>query len=74
MSLNKELLDILVCPASKGKLELTPEEDGLICRESGLVYPIVDGIPVMLTSEAVPLAEWPEKKPAASEDSETAAD
>lgn len=58
MSLNEELLKILVCPVSKGELELTPEQDGLICRESGLVYPIRDGIPIMLKEEAIPLEKW----------------
>ena len=65
MSLNKDLLDILVCPVSKAELELTPEEDGLICRESGLVYPIVDEIPIMLADEAIPLDEWPTRRPSA---------
>lgn len=58
MALNKDLLDILACPKSKDPLELTPEEDGLICRACGLVYPVRDQIPVMLIEEAVPLAEW----------------
>ena len=44
--LDKKLLDILVCPVSKGSLEQIGDE--LICRESNLAYPIKDGIPVML--------------------------
>ena len=59
MALNKELLDILVCPECKGDLELTQEEDGLICRACALVYPIRDEIPVMLVEEAVRLKDWP---------------
>ncbi|MFW6324272.1 MAG: Trm112 family protein [Desulfovibrionales bacterium] len=62
MALNKELLDILACPKCKGDLELTPQEDGLICRSCELVYPIREDIPVMLMEEAVPLSEWPAQK------------
>lgn len=61
MALNKELLDILVCPECKGDLELTPEEDGLICRACEVVYPIRDEIPIMLVDEAIGLDAWPKK-------------
>ena len=47
---DKKLLDILVCPRCKGKLLFKREE--LICRFDRLAYPIRDGIPVMLESEA----------------------
>lgn len=50
--IDKKLLSILVCPVSKGKLEYNAEEQELVCRMSGLAYPIRDGIPVMLESEA----------------------
>jgi hypothetical protein len=72
-----ELLAILVCPKTKGELELValpPElgrrladkyrehfrdeepvvEEGLYCAASGLVYPIVSDIPIMLVDEALP--------------------
>jgi uncharacterized protein len=62
MTIDKELLDILVCPACKGILELTEKEDGLICYSCQLKYPIIDGIPVMMTDEAVRLDSG-EKKP-----------
>ncbi|MFP4071440.1 MAG: Trm112 family protein [Desulfovibrionales bacterium] len=62
MALNKELLDILACPKCKGDLELTPEKDGLICRNCALVYPIEEDIPIMLVEEAVPLDKWPARK------------
>ncbi len=55
MALNKELLDILVCPQCKGDLELTAQQDGLICRACKLLYRIVDDIPVMLIDEALKL-------------------
>jgi hypothetical protein len=59
MVLNKELLSILVCPACKGDLELTENEDGLICRACEVVYPIRDEIPIMLKEEAIKIQDWP---------------
>ena len=53
--LNKELLDILVCPQCKGPVELTPQEDGLTCRNCMLLYEVRDDIPIMLIDEAKPL-------------------
>ncbi|MFC0269384.1 Trm112 family protein [Kushneria aurantia] len=50
--MDKELLAMLVCPESGGRLEYDREQGELICRESGLAYPIIDGIPVMLTGRA----------------------
>ena len=50
--LDKKLLDILVCPVSKAPLEYDEENQELICKASGLAYPIRDGIPVMLESES----------------------
>jgi uncharacterized protein YbaR (Trm112 family) len=55
MSLTKELLEILACPKCKGDIKLTENEDGLICEKCRLLYPIRDGIPVMLIDEALPL-------------------
>ena len=80
MPIDPELLEILVCPKTKGTLELVelPEsvklrlvekyrvhfrdeeplvEDGLYCAQSGLVYPIVSDIPVMLIEEALPASD-----------------
>jgi uncharacterized protein YbaR (Trm112 family) len=54
MALSPELLDILVCPADKAKVELTADESGLKCTECGRVYPIREDIPVMLIEEATP--------------------
>ncbi|MEK9543073.1 MAG: Trm112 family protein [Luminiphilus sp.] len=50
--LDPKLLEILVCPVSKAPLEYLPEQQELICRASGLAYPIRDDIPVMLENEA----------------------
>ena len=51
-SVDKKLLSILVCPISKAPLEYDPQGNELVCRASGLAYPIRDGIPVMLEGEA----------------------
>ena len=52
MAISKELLDILVCPACRAKVELKPDESGLKCVQCKRVYPIRDDIPVMLIDEA----------------------
>ncbi|HET6183517.1 MAG TPA: Trm112 family protein [Acetobacteraceae bacterium] len=49
------LLEILVCPVTKGPLEYDRERGELISRRAGLAYPIRDGIPIMLPDEARPL-------------------
>lgn len=51
-----ELLAIIVCPACKGDLVVTPVGAGdgveLVCQGCGLAYPVRDGIPVLLVDEA----------------------
>ena len=47
-----KLLEILVCPVTKGPLEYDSEAQELISRQAGLAYPIRDGIPIMLADEA----------------------
>ena len=49
---DKKLLSILVCPVSKAPLEYDKANQELVCRASALAYPIREGIPVMLESEA----------------------
>lgn len=61
MTLNKELIDILVCPKCKDELELLPGETGLKCDSCNVVYPVKDEIPIMLVDEAVPADEWENK-------------
>ena len=46
------LLEILVCPLSKQPLTYDRAAQELVCRASGLAYPIRDGVPVMLIEEA----------------------
>lgn len=50
--MDKKLLSLLVCPVSKAPLEYREETQEFVCKASGLAYPIRDGIPVMLESEA----------------------
>jgi uncharacterized protein len=55
MGIDKELLEILVCPKCKGYIELSENEDGLTCKPCAIKYPIKDDIPIMLIDEALPL-------------------
>jgi hypothetical protein len=52
MPISQDLLEILVCPACKNKVELKTDGSGLKCVSCKRVYPIVDDIPVMLVDEA----------------------
>ncbi|MBW6424011.1 Trm112 family protein [Rhizobium sp. XQZ8] len=47
-----KLLDLLVCPLTKSRLSLNRETNELISEKAQLAYPIRDGIPIMLISEA----------------------
>ncbi len=47
-----KLLEILVCPVTRGPLEYDSKEQELISRQARLAYPIRDGIPIMLPDEA----------------------
>lgn len=49
------LLEILVCPVTRGPLHYDQEQNELISPRAGLAYPIRDGIPIMLADEARPL-------------------
>jgi hypothetical protein len=50
--MDKKLLEILVCPVTKGPLIYDSEKQELLCKGSRLAYPIRDSIPVMLPDEA----------------------
>ncbi len=52
MSLDPKLLEILVCPVTKGPLQMSRDKTELVSRSARLAYPIRDGIPVMLADEA----------------------
>ena len=51
-SVDPKLLEILVCPITKGPLEYDAAAQELISKQAGLAYPIRDGIPIMLPDEA----------------------
>ncbi|MGH6852137.1 MAG: Trm112 family protein [Methylocella sp.] len=53
--IDPRLLELLVCPLTKGPLEYDRARGELISRKAGLAYPIRDGIPIMLPEEARPL-------------------
>jgi len=55
--LDPKLLEILVCPLTKGRLDYDAATQELISRSAKLAYPIRDGIPIMLPDEARPLTE-----------------
>lgn len=57
MSLNPELLSILVCPRCKGPLAYSGEKSCLDCAACRLRYPVEDGVPVMIVEEAKPLED-----------------
>ena len=50
--MDAKLIEILVCPVTKGPLVYDRERQELVSRSAGLAYPIRDGIPVMLEDEA----------------------
>ena len=56
-SVDPKLLEILVCPVTKGPLEYDAAAQELVSRQAGLAYPIRDGIPIMLADEARPLED-----------------
>lgn len=56
-AVDPRLLEILVCPLTKGPLQYDRVRNELISHKAGLAYPIRDGIPIMLVDEARPLDE-----------------
>lgn len=55
--MESRLLEILACPLCKGPLRHEREQQELICQADKLAFPIRDGIPIMLETEARDLAE-----------------
>ena len=51
-AIDRKLLELLVCPLTKGPLEFDSARQELISRSAKLAYPIRDGIPIMLPEEA----------------------
>ncbi len=54
-AIDPRLLEILVCPVTKGPLDYDRAANELISRKAGLAFPIRDGIPIMLPEEARPI-------------------
>ena len=61
--IDPRLLEILVCPLTKGPLHYDRQRQELVSFEAGLAYPIRDGIPIMLVDEARRLGEDEKPKP-----------
>jgi uncharacterized protein len=55
--MDAKLLELLVCPVTKGSLTLDREKSELISRSARLAYPIRDGIPILLENEARTLSD-----------------
>ncbi len=55
--MDAKLLELLVCPATKGPLDYDRERQELISRSARLAYPVRDGIPVLLEDEARTLSD-----------------
>ncbi|EJF86556.1 UPF0434 protein [Bartonella vinsonii subsp. arupensis OK-94-513] len=57
MITDPKMLELLVCPITGGTLSLNRETQELISLKAKLAYPIRDGVPIMLASEARPLQD-----------------
>lgn len=55
--MDTRLLELLVCPVTKGPLEYKRAQQELISRSARLAYPVRDGIPILLETEARPLTD-----------------
>ena len=55
--MDTRLLELLVCPVTKGPLQFDRERQELISRSARLAYPVRDGIPILLEAEARPLRD-----------------
>lgn len=55
--MDTKLLELLVCPVTKGPLLWRPDQQELLSLSARLAYPVHDGIPVLLENEARPLSD-----------------
>ena len=55
--MDAKLLELLVCPVTKGPLDYDREHQELISRSARLAYPVRDGIPILLEEQARPLSD-----------------
>lgn len=63
--MDNKLLELLVCPVTKGPLSYDREAGELISRSARLAYPVRDGIPILLEHEARPLTDEELDRPSA---------
>ena len=56
-AVDPRLLEVLICPVSRGPLTYDRDRGELVSKTARLAYPVRDGVPVMLAEEARPLAE-----------------
>ena len=66
--MDTKLLELLVCPVTKGPLIYQRDTQELLSRSARLAYPIRDGIPTLLEHEARPLTEDEAARPSAPPD------
>jgi uncharacterized protein YbaR (Trm112 family) len=57
MTTDPKLLEILVCPVTRGRLTYDRDRQELVSKQAGLAFPIRNGVPVMLAAEARPLSD-----------------
>lgn len=69
--MDRKLIELLICPVTRGPLQVDSERSALISKSAKLVYPIRDGIPILLEQEAIDLHTW-EQQEAPSYDAATA--
>jgi uncharacterized protein YbaR (Trm112 family) len=55
--IDPKMLELLVCPLTKGTLDYDQDQSELISRKAKLAYPVREGIPILLASEARPLQD-----------------
>ncbi len=63
MDIDPKLLEILVCPVTRGRLRYDRERQELVSDRAGLAYPVREGIPIMLPEEARELADGEKRNP-----------
>ena len=61
---DRRMLEFLVCPVTRGRLDYDADRQELVSRRAGLAFPIQNGIPVMLVDEARPLDDQLPGRPA----------
>lgn len=61
--MDTKLLELLVCPVTKGPLTFDRERQELVSRSARLAYPVRDGIPILLEHEARPLTDEEAERP-----------